>query len=681
MQLRGRATPRALRRRARPWAYRSNGYGSHQYGSFGYGSGGYDGGGSGSGRTRFTFWSPSTQSFPASTAEVAALGWSSAVAGGYAMQDSSASSDLVDFSGNNRTLTKAVVPANCLQGQRAVGLYNGSSFTSQLCVETNEISSERWNAPAVADFNYDFAAGQSWSVLLMVRLRIPGTTRGLVGNRSVTGGWDIRVLSSGVLQAQLYNAAGASVCVAQSTGNCVDGGWHFIYVRFNASTQRILIDTDYVTGISSAAPTGTPATSATVVSLGGSNFVASPPGQVRGLLIWPDVSTTLTSIQTWWRHGSTIGLGLYSYDRTSGTAGMNVPVAEDATGTVLAGWSTNQVPVERDANVTTNPAQLGLSSWLATTNLVLNTELNDNAVWVATGTKTTYAKDDPRGFRAAIKHSGTAAEFVLAAAATAGASLTSGTAYTAYVWCAWDGTGTAPKMEVRRLDGTTVVATATATVGGTLWRPLAVTFTAGATEAYRIALFGLDGNTWFSMPQITAGNYARPWVMTRGATATAGSGRAYVRVPGLTADVGTVKAWATTKGQDSAASRYFFDVVNTSGARNYSRELQINPSEIFLGSTYNGAAVFVNQAAGVGGAVAGLTTMELIGVMQWDATEANGWSLRVALNTSLRVGNDATNIATGATTEFVSVGSLYTGSNIDGVVSQMDVWKRVELAA
>jgi hypothetical protein len=680
VQLRGRATPRALRRRARPWAYRSNGYASHQYGSNGYGAGGYDGGGGGRDSRIFRFWSPSTQSFPASNAEVAALGWS-AVAGGYAMQDSSAGSTLTDFSGNGRTLTKAITPANLIQGQRAVGLYDGSSFTSQLCVECTETASERWLAPAVADFNYDFAAGQSWSVLLMVKLRIPGTTRGLVGNRSTVGGWDVRVLSSGVLQANLYNAAGAIVATAQSTGSCVDGAWHFIYVRFNAGTQRVLIDTDYVTGVTSAAPTGTPAVSNTQVGLGGSNFLASFAGQCRGMVIWPDVSTTLASIQAWWRHGSTAGLGLYSYDRPSATTALCVPVADDSTGEVLAGWSAIQVPVERDANITTNAAKIGLSSWVTTTNLILNTELNDNAVWVPTGTKTVNAKDDPRGYRAAIKHSGTALEFVLAAAATAGASLTSGTAYTAYVWYAWDGTGTAPKMEVRRLDGTTVVATATATTGGTLWRRMEVTFTAGATEAHRMALFGLDGNAWFSMPQIATGLYARPWCATRGSTTATGSARAYVQVPGLTASVGTMKAWATTKGQDTAASRYFFDAVNTVNVRNYSRELQINPSEIIVGSTYNAAGVFVNQVIGAGGAIPNLTALELIAVMQWDASEANGWSTRCAINTNLRVGTDATNLVTGASTEFVAVGSLYTGSNIDGVVSQLQVWTKVELAA
>jgi hypothetical protein len=629
--------------------------------------------------TDFNFWTPERQSFPASNAELTAAGLDGAPAAAWAMQDAAGGTTLTDFSGNSKTLSKTIAPANLLQGQRAVGLFDGASFTSQLCVEMTGASSERYTTGNVADFNYNFAS-QSWSVLLVWRGRIPTTTNGLCGHRSTVGGWEIRTLASGIIQAILYDSAGSPIATAQQASSglgLVDGGWHFVYVRFDHTAQRIYVDTDYLTGTVSGAPSGTHAVGNAGFSVGGSNFLAAAPGQHRGIVIWPHATNQLTAIQTWWKHGAAPA-GM-TYTRASQ---LSVPVTSDSTGDVVSTWGSGQTAYGYNSLTSTNALGLGLSVYATGTNLLPYSDLYETTHWVTSGgggTRTDRTVEGPRGFRDATKHTGTATQRILAAT-TGAAALTNGTVYTASVWVRWDGTGTAPTLEVYRADGTTLATSVNATAAGSVWRRIQVTFTAAATEGYRLGLMGRDGNAWFCMPMVNTGNYARPYVHTRAAAATSSAIVARVAVPGLTTEVGTLKVWATLLGQDSTGTRYLAAAVNAAGSNAYQRAMGFGSTEFGVAQHLDSAGT-VTANASPGAAHTDLATVETIAVGQWDRTEANGWSVRYVRN-----GTAATN-TTDMAAGFATTTVLYAGTNgaavnhLDGEISKIRVWTRVELSA
>ena len=622
--------------------------------------------------TDFDLSSPFSQSFPTSTADVTALGWSSNVLAGWSFQDD-VGTTLADFTGNGNTMTTA--SSKCLTGQPAVGFSNSATFRAQRCAEL-------FNAPANADrfelgssATFDFDWTTPWSALVV--FRVPDGTqtgsRGLIGKYGAQG-WLIYLAGSNLFA---FGQTPGGSAQAQPTGVYTDGAWHWVYARFDPVTDTIRCDTDLSTGASASSAALTTTANAARMSIGGSVGANGAACQIRLAVLWNDVSTSVASIQSWWKHG-----GVPSWLNYTRASTFTTTVEDDSTvGDTVATWATGSVAYEYNTLISTNSRKLGLSSYAGGTNLIPGTDLNDATNWPAAGgggTKTAYSENSPRGFRESIKHTGTSTQSVLCSAGN-GAAVTAATVYTASVWCRWDGTGTAPELEVYRADGTTLISEVSAMTSGRA-RRLTVTFTAPATEAIRIALKGRDGNAWFWGPMVNVGAYARPWIFTKGGTATSAAIQANVRVSGLRSDQGTVKVWSTFAGQDSGASRFYFSVLNSSASRNYSREIQLNPSEVAVLALYTSAGAFSSQVV-VGGVQADVASAESVVTAWWDRSEANGWSLRGRRNAS--DANDATDMPAGdSATEVIAIGSSFGQANqIDGAVSKVRVWKKVFLGA
>ncbi|MDQ3153618.1 MAG: hypothetical protein M3R63_18530 [Actinomycetota bacterium] len=634
----------------------------------------------------FDLFNPEQQSFPASTVEVAAAGFSSNVLAGWACQETGGTT-LADFSGNGHTLTKAGSGAHI--GQRATGLFDGSGFRNQRAFELVRNGASNY-AELASGASLDMDWTTPWSVLIVFRGH--GKFTGALFNKGtgfVAGHWSLYVDVSGLLLATVHDGT-LDKGISRPMSH-MDGGWHWAYARWDPTDNTLKLDTDL-------APDGS------VSTVGMTSAVSNPsafklgewagaaeahPVQIRGCIVFGDCDTTVASIRSWWRHGR--APNWLTYSRASSFHDI---IADDATeGDVVAGWASGQMAYGYSSLVSTNPLKLGASSDAAHTNLIPYSDVNDATNWATSGgTRANHNADSVRGFREASRHAKTAgADKVLAAVAN-GAAVTAASVYTASVWCRLDtggGLTPVPELRVYRADGTTLIGTASATVSTSRWHRLSYTFTAPATESVRIAWSGAaaaatSGSAWFACPQVNTDDYAKPYVHTTGATASTVVISAYGVVPGLTADRGTVKAWHTCRDStsDLTLRRYIFaaranDGTHDEGVITFVTE---GASSGPVVQYYNEGAILLAEAAGA--TPGDVSAVELVCVVQWDKDARSGWTLRTKVNAAT-AGTSAATIAAaaGMKLERVYMGSASPGNSVNGLVSKVRVWRGVELPA
>jgi hypothetical protein len=634
--------------------------------------------------TDYNLYNPAQQTFPSSVAGVTALGWSANLVAAYGCQDA-AGATLADFSGNARTLTQTGTAAKTLAGQRAVGLFDGSSFAAQKAFETVDggAAGDRYALATTGSFNPDWS--QPFSVLLCVRFPQARQVSGsfaLFGNYNGTKGITIYA-SAGNAAVFIKDATGHSAS-AVATGQICDGAWHWIFVRFDPNgADNVLIDTDVSTGSASTA-TIVDSSGAGAWGLGADLAGGNPnaPVQVRLALVWSDLATTLGSIQSWWVQGS--APSWLTYTRASS---FHARIADDATlGDLVAGSKSGAFAHEYDALHSTNAPKLGMASYPAYTQLFTETDLNVDANWpVTASTKTKWDKDSPRGFRSGTKLAKTGTAIAFTSRAISG-GITNGTVYCASIYYWWDGTVTAPTARVA-IDGaeTTIDATGLvdADTGGALrgdskWHRAYLTFTAARTGAaevhyYPSGVASTTGSCWFDSPMFEGGAaIPSPWVSTTGGTAATASVRASVTLSGLTSDYGTMKAWCVCRSASNAA-RYALQSTSTPGTLKdghlvgwVSLQLQhsvwnATPAQTAIASDGNMSNV-----------------VETVIAAQWDVTKRNAWAIRVVGATA---GTDATSLPTVAASPTVYLGCYNAGANIIGSISKARVWRYPEVNA
>jgi hypothetical protein len=634
----------------------------------------------------FDLFNPEPQSFPTSDAEALAAGFAGTVLAGWACQDAAggAGATILSFSGAAaQTLTINAAATRSLIGQTATGLFDNSSFVAQKAWEiVGGATSANDNAQVASNATFDMDWTVPWSILFPFRITdgIPGSTSALLGKRQAGGGnpgWYVGVFTDGRVFGFVSDGVNPSVTTF-ATGNVCDGAWHWAYIRWDPVTDTLRVDTDLSTGASTNTPLITTAANTALFGFGGIPGVVNPiAAQIRGAILFGDVNTTVASIQAWWRHGRPPSW--LTYTRASS---FNSIVADDATiGDVLAGWATGTIAYEYNALTSTNALQLGMSSYVAGANLIPNTDLNNNTNWAPNGgTKTQYSRDSSRGFREAIKHTGTAVQNVLCAAAN-GAAVTAASTYAASLFIEWDGTGAAPILEVYRADGTTLIASVTVTA--MVRRRVSVTFVAPATEAIRLAFVGNTGNAWAFGPMVNLAlsPFARPWIFAKGGVAGTAAIAARATAPGLMSDEGTIKVWATFANQLSNQARFATTACNTFGSLNFARFLGYSSAENVAGGSYSSVGVFVAQA--LAAVPADIATAESVFRFWWDRYERNGWSMQIDRNNGAQNATTGTNIPTpDGSDSLINFGSGEGGANqVDGAISKVRVWNSVELAA
>jgi hypothetical protein len=663
------------------YALGPNGYADAGYGSAGYG---VEGGGlisianPADGFVDINLFAPGSQSFPASVAEVVAAGFSSNVLAGYACQD--VGTTLADYSGNAHTLTKIVgATTGTIFGQRAVGLDNGLTFTSQKAFETSmwEVS----GAEAALGTELDFDWTVPWSVLVMFRINDVQTTAGALYSKGTYPlSWGCYCPpASGQLSALVNDGAGHQ-SVATAAVNHADGAWHWAYIRYNPVTDFVSIDTDLslgnTTSTAAIVSTATPTMKFRIGEWIGA--ATGLPGQTRGLIVFGDCNTTVAAIQNWWRHTRTPPA--LTFDRASSFA---CKIADDATGDVVGTYTTGAMALEYQSACTTNTRKLGYASYEAVTNLIPNTDLNIGANWAPAGTYLTYGADSPRGFREAPKHTKTAAGDKVLAAAANGAAVTAALTYTASVYCQWDGVGTAPELRVYRADGTTLIGTTSATSNDNTRRRLTLTFVAPATEAVRLAFSGAAaasaaGGAWFSLPMINLGANAYPWIYTKGATAATVGPTLYASVPGINGDKLTAVSWFAVGWQTDPNQRGIVTLSPTAATLVNARSMHmIAGGGQPLAASYDGAGAPIVVPVVPATITVGLES-KLVG--RFDRSKRNGYSARIDL-VGVAAGNDATAAPVGVALPRVYIGTIIGGSRTNGAISKVRIYRRIEAVA
>lgn len=618
-------------------------------------------------------YSPELQSFPASPAEAIAAGFSSSILALWAMQDTD--STLTDASGSSFTLT--AVGSASMTGQRSVGLFDGSSFRAQKAIEFKQ---------GIGGSNYFEAANgnvldSTWttafSVLLVFRFQeLPGATACLYNKGTFPGaGFGVYNDGTGTGSLSCQVRDGTNTTLAVVTGNHADGAWHWLYVRYDPVSDTLKADSDITTGISqSTAAIGSTSTTGVKFRIGewggaGSAF----SGQMRGMIVFGDVTTTVAAIQAWWKHANgPVGI---TYTRASS---FSARIADDGTeGDQVALFKSGQFPYEYSSLITTNPLKIGLPVDLGATNLIPYTDMNIGAQWA--GSSGNFNTDSPRGFREAVIHTKAAAGDKMLAAATNGAAVTSGTSYTASVWCKWDGTVTAPELRVYRADGTTLIGTASATDTSNKWRRLSLTFTAPATESVRLSVSGAaaassTGSGRFCMPMINVGAYAQNWIYTKTATASTATATVYTQLTGMVSDFGTMRAWFVARTQTSASNRIIMQAAKGTGDNT-------NERVIYILNTTNNVAFYDSSDNLSGGAPADWATAESMVTATWDTLSRFGFRKKIDRLPGSNAANNNTALGANTANPFIYIGNRSSGGEqLGGIVSKIRIWRTPEAA-
>lgn len=667
------------RRRARRNDFRRRGGGFLERGA-GYGGFGAVGGGMADiddDFTDFDLWTPEQQSFPASVAEVTALGWSSNIEGAWGFQESGIT--FADFSGNGLTLTSTNT-SKTLSGQVAVGLNDGSSFTAQRAFEIVDGGTNADRASLADTAALDLDGTTARSIVLMFRVSTPpSATVAMGGKQGATGYANISMNTSGHVLFTVYD--GTTAVSATSGANHADGAWHYALIRIDPTADTIQVITDLTTGAaaSTAAINWTLVSNTGPFSIGATTLSNGAAAQYRGLIVLGDVATTPAAVAAWWRHGR--APSRLTYSRASQFSSV---VAVDDTGDVVSTWGNGQVTYEYNSLISTNSRKLGLSSYTAVTNLLARTNLNHADWLVVNATKTSYADDSPRGFREAVTVTKTAANGRLRYSSFA---VSATTTYTVSCWVKWDGTNTQPVLVATGVtSGVTHLSGGSTIVGDGTWQRITGTFTSTVAEQVLWDLYpsgtGTAAGTCQAWgPMANAGEYAQPWVFTNGATAATVAIAASASAPGLRTPRGTLKFWSICAGQGiPSGSRFVGAAVNADSNRAYAREMQINSSEAQSAQVFDSAGA--SGASASIGVIADLATAEGVTTMWWDQAETNGWSLKTRRNstegqTSVDLPVDDAEISVICIGRAFATGSL----QLDGAISKIRVWNRVELAA
>ena len=228
-----------------------------------------------------------------------------------------------------------------------------------------------------------------------------------------------------------------------------------------------------------------------------------------------------------------------------------------------------------------------------------------------------------------------------------------------------------------------------ATNGTSLWRRLTFTFQAvndtAGSETVRIAVSGAaatstTGSAWFSCPQVNSEDFAKPWIQTTNATASTAAIVPYGTLVRMSSDYGAIKIWSVEVlgglSKSLSGSRLLAAISGGVGDT-------VRYRQLVFGSG-NAPVVFINGVTSSLGLATDQGAVESVTIGQWDASSRYGWRRRIARTPTAASGAPATsNSALDAVgnNAALHVGHLSSGSQLRGLISQIDVWPGVEVQA
>jgi hypothetical protein len=571
-----------------------------------------------------------------------------------------------------------------LQGQTAVGLFNGADYISRKAWETDS---------TVANTNYLKAAGstagdsnnQDFAFRLIFRCKGPQVSGDYLLAKRSSGspfaGWFLQWTATDRIRLSLDGGATAAT-LDTTAAQHDDAAWHEVTGWYDFSANMMYIKTDL-----SAENSTSTATIITSLSNANSLFVnAYRTGAAEGFasnqVAYAGVSVGANAQAFYDEEVVLPGADPTGLLTTQSRASLiSVPVSA----THVAHFAPDTLPIGYHSALNGGAGGYGLYCNSAVTNLVPNSEttISWNNTW---NTTTLNYGDSPAGFRQSIRleASGIGQAFFETSIAIA--------ASTEYTWSAWvrstdGGADTDFRMTLRDETNSTNVADVSHTATSQ-WQLFTVTGTmlaGAATASTRIISLTASDDIELQFFQLNLGSARGAYIRTSGASSSLvaciyrATGTAGQYMLGGTGELEMVYIPAKLEG---AATRYLWESAEPTGNlnRRYTT-LQTDATDMRVRQYgYDGAgSLFVS-----GFVLPNITTLEEFTlVQQWDSTG----SLAVVVGadayasvTGAVAASSSSDIGTftsGSTaTTFTIGGTRSGGSQLDGHVQRIRTWSK-----
>lgn len=445
-------------------------------------------------RTPSTSWSAGRAGFSSAFAEAEWL--LQETSGSYA--DNIGSADIDTFNGG-------------LQGQTAVGVYDGSSYTARKAWETDsDAAYARTTSTTVLDSNNEDIATR----IVFRCAEDGGATRTLWSKRDgLNSGWTVLITSAGVPQITLEDTGGTTVTLTLTGQDVCDGALHYLSFWYDYSADTLYAKTDLGSSSVSTASITNSLTNSIAVSLGDPQ-VGSTAAKWQYCYVGGASGANAESLysETFWNH-AVDPTGLLTTQTRASL--VSVPVAS---GGYVAHFADDTLPIGYHSAFT-HASELGLYVNSATKNELAYSE-NINGQWTATNaSKAADTGDAPDGFRSAHSFTATAANGNVYRNM---AATTASTEYNGSIWVkrngAFDVTGKIRLEDTNAATNTDQTFTATST-----WQLIDVTHTmGGAGAAGRFSVFIDDSSKSLLIwgGQVELGDARNAYIRTDGASAS-----------------------------------------------------------------------------------------------------------------------------------------------------------------
>lgn len=309
-----------------------------------------------------------------------------------------------------------------LQGQKAIGLWDGSSYTGRYAFECLDDSSNNVRAADSAALDYDNTT--SFAVLVVFRTINPDFAGGIFSKWLAGVGYELSISGSGVLTFAVDD--GTNNASINAFGDHDDGAWHCALAKYDATTGTISIISDLASGSADASTVGDfsntdvfllgPWTSTRWLHMQGTYCAVFEGAEAEAL--------DQTAFDAFWQHGQDPTGKLTTATRAGY---ISVPVGTTSEGPAIGHFGENQLPIGYHSAF--EGTGLGLYVNNDTDNLIDYSE--DITQWAATNvTVTAAANDAPDGFRSACEVAATANDGTVSRTFTT----TESTEYTLSIW-------------------------------------------------------------------------------------------------------------------------------------------------------------------------------------------------------------------------------------------------------
>lgn len=397
-----------------------------------------------------------------------------------------------------------------IQGQTAVGLWDGGSMTGQRAAEWQESATGQFVAAESSLLDVDWTEDKL--IVGWFRLRSSTASASPFGKRNNSTGefWQARTNNSGHFGVYYINdSAGASLLMVPQ--NHADLAWHPFAIWFDVANDQLQVMTDL--GTDSGVQTGSLSNAGTFRVGVGHTAIPTPAFQIGCLAVYEGVEAkNFTGVEEFWTHGKDPTGKLTTATRAGS---ISVPVGTTDDGPAIGHFGQDQLPIGYHSAL--EGTGLGLYVNNAVENLIDYSE--DFTQWTATNATVTAASGDaPDGFRSACLAASTAVNGLLSRTFTTTAS----TEYTLSVWIKRDAGSNFDKRLVFYDETNGVELASAAFTENADWQLITLTATTNVgqiSSSLRVEIDTSGDSFYIWGAQANLGGARGPYARTEGAPA------------------------------------------------------------------------------------------------------------------------------------------------------------------